>query len=219
MLLCACASVAPVGDHLSSARSALSTAPVCCASLEEAPAAELPPTQSAIAMDATRPVIELDGSKSYFLLYRLPPYAAPYSVSVTSIAQDMAASYAGLGSLGTASTIRERAVLVPRVLMFDAAFKTTRVFDDQSLRARGDNLELTIFVNPDNAHERYMLIHGANRTKSTESSYATVTSMPIYSGGVVGTFVYGQEARSRLHDAPTGTIQLKIDPPAATQRR
>lgn len=219
MLLGACAATAPATDELNATRSALAAASVCCATLEAAPVAELPAAQADIAMDATRPVMEFNGSKSYFVLYRLPAYAAPYSVIVTSLARDMSASYAGLGGLGTAATIRERGVLVPRVMMLDAGFEATRVFDDQSLRARGDNLELTIFVNPDNGDERFLLIHGANRARSSESTYATVTAMPIYSGGVAGTFIYGQEARSRLHDAPTGTIQLRIDPPAGPPRR
>jgi hypothetical protein len=217
-LVAACASPVTATDELASARSALAATRTCCSSLAEAPTAELPAPEASVPMDKTRPVLEFDGSKSYFVLYRLPKYAAPYSIRVESIAQEMAPTFAGIGTLNVTST-RERAVFVPRVRLLDATFDATRIFDDQALRTRGDNLELTIFVNARNAGERYIVIYGASRSGSTESSYADVTSTPLYAGGVVGTVVFGQEAHSRLNYSPIGKINLLVDRPVPLPQR
>jgi hypothetical protein len=217
-LVAACASPVAATDELASARATLAATHTCCKSLAEAPAAELPALEASVPIDDTRPVLEFDGSKSYFVLYRLPAYAAPYSIRVESIAQEMAPNFARIGTLNMTST-RERVVFVPRVRLLDATFDVARVFDDQALRTRGENLELTIFVNAKNTDERYILIYGANRSGSTESSYANVTSTPVYSGGVVGTVVFGQEAHSRLHYSPVGKIHLWIGQPASSPQR
>jgi hypothetical protein len=202
LLMAGCAS-APTGQKLQAdGQAALDAAPLCCADrgLAAAQRGALPLAPTSVEIDGHAQAHDFGGNKAFFVLYELPAYREPYAIKVTSRPKG------GLADV---------AILVPRVAMYDADFKLTRYFDDKTLRNRGNDLERTVFINPDDARERYIAIHGSNLSASIERAYSLVTVTPVMAGPVMFNMYGGQDGKSVLRSAPTGTVQIEVQGPAA----
>lgn len=175
----------------------LAQATLCCETLATATRSALPvATEPAtVVIDKTRQAFNFGGSKAFFVLYELPKFANTYSVVVTSNPQ---------------GPLSDVALLVPRVALYDTDFKITRFFDEKTLRNRGNALERTVFFNPSNAQERYMAIFGSDLSSSIERAYSMVTVTPIIAGPIVFNLVGGQDGKSVLRSAPTGSLKLEV---------
>jgi len=196
-LLTACASPAPNGRQvLAEGQAALDTAPLCCGrELAQAKRVALPLAPVQVEIDAHAQAHDFGGNKAFFVMYELPPYTQPYSIKLTSRPKGFA---------------DDVAILVPRIAIFDAKFQPTRYFDEKTLRNRGNDLERTVFINPTDAGERYLAIHGSNLSASIERAYSMVTVTPIMAGPVMFNMYGGQDGKSVLRSAPTGTVQLEV---------
>lgn len=152
----------------------------------------LPAGPADVAIDERAQVYSFDDAKAYFVVLELPAFSVPYSVGITSVA--------------TAGTT-DQSVLVPRVALFDAEFKRTRLFGSDDLRHRGSNLERTVFINAADARERYIVIYGSE-LPTIERSYSGVTNTPVVVGAGVLNLVGGQEAKLSVRSSPIGTLRL-----------
>jgi hypothetical protein len=192
--LVACAT-APAGrERVAEARRTLAAAPVCCTTLAEAKRQPLPLEAVRIDIGGASPAFVFDAVKSHFALFELPTFAGPYSVTIRShpvVAGDGATLF------------------VPRVALYDAAFRPTRSFDEHSLRNRGQALERTVFVNPRDATERFLAIYGADVTSSTGHAYSTVSQMLLPIGPGLLVLYQGQDHTSTITAAPVGTIEIE----------
>jgi hypothetical protein len=196
-LLAGCATVPSGQKLLADGQAALDAAPLCCSDrgLASAQRSALPLVPASIEIDGHAQAHDFGGNKAFFAMYELPAYSTPYAIKLTSRPKG------GLADV---------AILVPRVALYDADFKLTRYFDDKTLRNRGNDLERTVFINPGDARERYIAIHGSNLSASIERAYSMVTVTPVVAGPVIFNMYGGQDGKSVLRSAPTGTVQLEV---------
>jgi Maltose operon periplasmic protein precursor (MalM) len=192
-LLAACAGGPGAEQKVAQAKAALQSAAPCCTSLAQALRTPLPAAQTEVPVDERSQVYGFDDAKAYFVLLELPAFARQYSIDITSVAS---------------GSMQDQSVLVPRVALFDAGFKRTRLFDEKDLRRRGSNLERTVFINSADGQERYLAIYGAE-LPTLERSVANVTSTPVVAGTGVFNFVSGQDAKLSVRSSPTGMLRLQ----------
>ena len=90
------------------------------------------------------------------------------------------------------------------------AFKPTRFFDEKTLRNRGNTLERTIFINPQNSSEKYLVVSGANLVADIETSYSLVTYTPIVAGPFIVNMAGGLDGKKKLRTSPTGQLEVEV---------
>jgi len=195
VILAGCASVPSGAQKVADGKKQLDVAAICCTGLDQAQRRALPVESETLVIDGTRQAIDLGSGKTFFALYELPQFASTYSIVVTSI---------------PTGPLSDMALLVPRVALYDSSFVVTRQFDEKTLRNRGNQLERTIFINPQNAAERYLVISAADLSSSIETPYSMVTSTPIVAGPVVFNLVSGQDGKTTLRASPVGQILIEV---------
>ena len=201
LFLAGCA-VVPTGlERVAQGKKQLDDAKVCCATLAEARKLALPLDRSTLIIDNTLQAFDFGAGKAFFVIYELPVFERTYSVSISSV---------------PGGPLTDMALFVPRVALYDGSFRRTRFFDEKTLRNRGTTLERTIFINPHNSDEKYLVVSGSDLSSSIETSYSTVTYTPIVAGPVVFNLVGGQDGKAQLRTSPTG--QLEIEVGGLTQR-
>ena len=194
-LLAACATV-PAGIHLvAQSKRELDESSVCCMTLAEAKRTRLPIEKTQVVLDKTAQVFDFGGTKAFFVLYELPAYSKPYSIQITSV---------------PSGGLNDTALLIPRITIYDDDFKPTRFFDEKTLRNRGNTLERTVFINPQNIHERSIAIFGSDLSASIERTYSMVTVTPIVAGPLIFNMYGGHDGKSTLRSSPTGILQLEV---------
>ncbi|MEK8087714.1 hypothetical protein WNB94_14975 [Aquabacterium sp. A3] len=161
-----------------------------------APTRSLPTEATKFLMNETAEVFLQDGEKAYGVLFELPEFAKTYSVTLTSITQGMQT---------------ERMVFAPRVKMMNSRFEVTRSFHESDLRTRGGNPERTIYINPANAGERYMLIHGSGLRGSYSKKIPVQTSQAIHTGFGVVYWADGADVVATTRSSPYGEIEVQVD--------
>ena len=188
---------------LATSRQELQDAPVCCGSLATARRLQLPVEPVEVVIDHTAQAFDFDGGKAFFVLYELPPFRDAYSIVLTSLAE---------------GTVEDSAVFMPRVATDDADFRRVRLFDEKTLRSRGNNLERTVFVNPADRAERYLVIYGSGSSATVRRAYSMNTMTPIVAGPAIFYLHGGKDGTSVLRSSPGGKLQLEVrglKPPSA----
>lgn len=194
--IAALASCATTGTQVASdGRLALDKAALCCKTLHDANALPLPADKQSLRIDETKQAYTFNGSKSFFMLYRLPEFSGTYSVTLTS---------------SPGGTTEDAAILLPRVTTYDAAFNAIRHFDERTLRSRGSAMERTVFINASNAGERYIAIHAADLSAPIERTVSVQTVQQFYVGTGFVMFHNGQDVKAALRPAPVGSIEIEV---------
>lgn len=176
-------------------RDDLAAAPVCCAHLSTVTVGDLPREKIKVTVDEKRQAFEFDGTKAFFVAYRLPDFSDTYAIVI---------------STENAGTALNTAMFMPRVALYDADWKRTRVFDETTLRPRGTgSLERTVFINPPNADERYLVVYGSNRSDVKELAMSAVTSQPITVGAATIYWQSGADTKVLQHSAPVGDFIIE----------
>jgi hypothetical protein len=110
-------------------------------------------------------------------LFALPQFAEPYAVRVAAAVE---------GSYGFSA---KPVVVSPRVTLLDEHFAVTRSFGASDLTRRGEQLSIDVFLNPENATERYLLLHvepeRIGQVETRTNVGATVTPVVIGTGVVM----------------------------------
>lgn len=153
-------------------------------------------------MDGTRPVFRVGEGKSYVLAFELPRYDKPYSITVSSLTQ---------------GAITDSWLFVPRVTLMDERSAVTRTFPEDSLRTRGRAVERTVFINPSNAAERYLLVHAAPLTSAYVRDVQMVVTQTYSSGPMITQWTSGADVKATTRSAPIGEVEVSIEglaPPA-----
>lgn len=173
----------------------LEAAPVCCKTLATANATKLPVGITTVTIDKTAQVFDFGGNKAFFKLYELPPFTKTYSMVITSTPN---------------GNVADLALFLPRVTFYDAQFQPTRHFDEKTLRNRGNSVERTVFINRQNAAEKFVAIYGSDLSSSIERAYSTVTVTPVMAGPYMFNMYGGQDGKSTIRSAPTGSVDLEV---------
>lgn len=194
-LLCLAGCATPGRDLLAEAVRALAATPVCCSSLATARRVPLPVEAADLVIDQTSQAFDFGGNKAFFALYELPGYQQSYSILLTSM---------------PTGTLQDIALLIPRVATYDEQFKVVRFFDEKTLRNRGNSLERTVFINPQDRHERYIAVYGSDLSASLERAYSIVTVTPVMVGGATFNFYSGADGKSTLRSSPAGRLKIEV---------
>lgn len=201
--LAACVATTPSGPSgaliAAQAWAALKARSECCYAYFQLPRLPLPQgsTPSAYDIDRRRESFRFEEDKAFVLMFELPAFTTPYAVH--------------LASVPIGSTL-DAAIFVPKVVMLDASFQATREFSEKTLRNRNGQLERTIFINPVNATERYLLIYGSNQASTVIRDIPRVSANNTMFGPLPFTFSAGADVKAKLTTSPTGKIQLLVEP-------
>lgn len=199
LLLPACAGPTSL-ERVTASQTRLDNAPDCCSTLADAKRQPLPRDATTINFNEQSQATRFHGRKAFFAIFELPHFEREYSINITSHAEGMKG-----GRMASEVTI-----LVPRVALYDAYFKETRLFSDESLRNRGSNLERTVFINPSNRNERYLVIYGSDLTASIERSVSEVNTINIsIAPGIYAPIHTGHDGKMTIRSSPTGAVTLE----------
>jgi len=182
------------GQLATQGRGDLSAVPVCCASLETVNVLDLPREKEIVRIDNKRQAFVFDGTKSFFVAYRLPAFEKAYAIVLSSTPDGVQTNLS---------------MFMPRVALYDKAWQRTRLFTEADLRSRGSSMERTVFVNTANAGERYLVIYGADSTTVKEHSTTVMSTTPVFAGPVVFYYHDGRDAKALVHTSPIGNVVLE----------
>lgn len=179
-------------------RAVLDSRAASAASIDQLPRKPLPLKPTVLAFgEEHADVFTLDGQKSYVAVLELPAFQRTYSVTVTSNPQGSAL---------------DTWVFTPRITMLDEHFKTTRTFTEESLRSRGSALERTVFFNPGNSRDRYLVIHGGALKAAYQRDVQVISTQQLSNG--MGGFVNwssGADAKGMVRPSPVGKVEVTVD--------
>lgn len=193
--LCGCA--APSGEQIvSRSQALLDERSVSTSSVEQLTRKPLPLKPADISLDEQAEVFDIGGQKSYVAVFELPSFQRPYSVTLSSNPD------------GPPLDIR---IFVPRVTVLDDQFKVTRSFTEDGLRSRGRSLERTVFFNPGNSRDRYLLIHSGLLRAAYQRDVQLLTNQTISAGAVTMNWADGQDAKGMVRPSPVGKVELTVD--------
>jgi len=193
--LTACSTLTPQ-QLASKAEADMAARTPCCKDWRSAPVRPLPLEPTKFKMNETADVFLQDGERVYGVLLQLPAFASTYGITLSSKTQ------------GTQS---EQMVFAPRVKMMNERFEVTRSFDESDLRTRGGNPERTVYVNPPNANERFMLIHGSGLKSSYTKQVPIQTTQTISTGYGVMYWNSGADIHATIRSSPYGEIEIQTD--------
>jgi hypothetical protein len=140
------------------------------------------------------PAFNFASGKSFFLALALPPRVGRICLTVVSRA------------VGTD-------LFAPEVLLLDDRFEVRRAFPFTGLEFSGDSYRRAIFINEENAGERFVLIYTSPRAASASQETLRVQQIPVV---VVGPgFMYagnfgGQESKVKLKHALGGVVEVTL---------
>lgn len=180
-------------------RESLDQARICCQTLAQLPFVPLTPGKpKSIKLDATSLAFDFDGAKSFFFAARLPPYAGPLLLAIESH--------------GTVvpKNPEMTSVFRPDVMFLDTSFQVTRrVSPDTFRRSRGADLRGTVFINPENAADTYVVVFTDPRGAAEGGTVKGFTAHTFSLGGAPIT-LDGSEHAVPLSFSATGRLTLDL---------
>lgn len=167
-----------------------------------APRQTLPAKQQGFDIDEKMPTHDFGHGPQPYLLIELPPFQAPYEVRVRNEIKET-----------EASSLKRLTRLVPHVQTLRSDFALARNYPSTKLRERNGSQELTVFVNPQNQDERFILVYGDLKTHTTELLRSE--SKMVFVG--TGFFMDGADNRQVIHPFDKGSVLVEVKnltPPA-----
>lgn len=166
----------------------------CCKQYAEFVKTALPTTLTELVLDEKSPTFDFGKGLQSYLLIQLPSYAQPYSFSVTNLPQKP----------GFFNSTNYTQVSL-RVETFDADFASKRVYKHDSMKKRGIGYDKTVFINPQNQTERYVLIYGDTSAASEE---VTISKTDVVFVGT-GFFIGGEDKKIFLAANDKGVLKIE----------
>ncbi len=180
----------PAQDAAPSAPAAAS----CCQQLKTLARLPLPLERTELKLDEKSPVHNFGQGAQEFLLLELPAYKKTYAVSITNVPQGRSAFNRG-----------ELTHLAMRIETLDADFSPVRVYTHTGMKKRGNGYDKTVFINPSNQNERYLLVYGA---LNVEPELLTVSRTDVVFVGT-GYYIGGTDAALTLRAASSGLLVVE----------
>lgn len=147
----------------------------CCNYLEGLIKTKLPIDKFEFKLDESTPVWDFGNGPQAYLLLELPAYSKPYHFSLSNNPQAP-----GFFNKENFSQI------AMRIETFDSNYVSKRLYKNENLSKRGLGFEKTVFINPNNDLEKYVLIYGDLKappeTKTISEKAMTATSAGISIG-------------------------------------
>lgn len=201
MVGCANTPIKSAQQQLTELRQHLQQSPSVQSSLSQIAAQPLPTKKKIFHINEKLPVYRFEQGAVYVLKLELPTYQAPYQIVLT----------------GTGNIARDGNLLMfaPVVYLLDAQHQVVRHISSQDLVRRGTgSLERTVFINPKNAQERYLVIAGELGDVSYDRTVASINNGSTYVAGVGGvSWSTGTESTNKVFYAPIGTVSIQTITP------
>lgn len=202
LFISGCASTAlkkGAADSIAQTRHDLKQAQKVYANFSGLPFALLPSKKTNIEFNNSLPVYRLDQHNTYVKGFQLPAFIQPYRIIIKGSGRGFAD-----GNV---------AMFAPVIYTLDAHYQVLRVFKADDLVRRGaTTLERTVFINPSNRAEQYLLIFGETGDLSFESSTASITTAIVPAGPVIVPWHSASQNTSRIYYAPTGRVEIEAIP-------
>lgn len=176
------------------AASSVQGAAPCCQQLKVLTRLPLPLEKTELRLDENSPAHNFGQGTQAFLLLELPAYQKTYSINITS-----------LPWASTAFNRTELTHLAMRIETLDADFSPLRVYPHTGMKRRGNGYDKTIFINPSNQSERYLLIYGA---LNVEPERVTVSKTDVVFVGT-GFYIGGADHALTLKAASSGALLVE----------
>jgi hypothetical protein len=136
-------------------------------------------------------LVTADGISLPAVLVELPPFAEPYVVNIRSL-------------LG-------KTVLAPRVDVLDATKTQRRSLGLADTKSRGDSLSIDVFINQDNADERYLVLYPDPTALGSGESRSSMGLQTAYIG--TGYWTSGTESKQLVNYVDAGTLVVTLKGP------
>ncbi|MBM0107380.1 hypothetical protein JM946_21790 [Steroidobacter sp. S1-65] len=133
-------------------------------------------------------LVTSDGINLPAVLVELPPFVEPYVVNIQSL----------LG--GT--------VLAPRVDALDAAKAHRRSLGLADVKSRGDSLSIDVFMNQENAEERYLVLYPDPEALGRGESRSSMGMQTTYIA--TGYWMSGTESKQLVNYVDAGTLIVTL---------
>ena len=141
--------LAPLAQTANPAPTSHIAGAACCKQYTELVKTPLPDKLTEIKLDETFPKYDFGNGLQTYLFLELPEYKKPYHVNLNNIPQAP-----GFFNKTAYSQI------AMRVETFDSALNSKRIYKHTSMKKRGLGFDKTVFINPSNESEKYLLIYG-----------------------------------------------------------
>ena len=166
----------------------------CCQQLKPFARLALPLEKAELKLDENSPVHDFGQGRQAFALIELPAYKQAYAVNISTLAQ-------APGAFSNSDHTR----LALRIETLDAEFSPLRVYPHTGMKKRGLGYEKTVFVNPSNQNERYLLVYGA---LNVEPELVTESRTDVIFVGT-GFFIGGIDKPLTLRAASNGVLLVE----------
>lgn len=165
--------------------------PPCCKQLNNLAKLALPPTLAELVIDEKSPTFDFGKGLQSYLLLQLPEYMRPYSFSILNLPQKP-------GFFNSTNYTQ----MALRIETFDADFLSKRIYKYDGMKKRGIGYDKTVFINPQNQTERYVLIYGDT---SAASEQVTISKTDVVFVGT-GFYVGGEDKKIVLSANDKGVL-------------
>lgn len=169
--------------------------PSCCKQLNQLAKLALPPTLAEMVIDEKSPMFDFGKGLQSYLLLQLPAYTQPYSFSVLNLPQKP-------GFFNSTNYTQ----MALRIETFDANFVSKRIYKHDGMKKRGIGYDKTVFINPQNQTERYVLIYGDT---SVASEQVTISKTDVVFVGT-GFYMGGEDKKIILTASDKGVLNIEV---------
>jgi hypothetical protein len=136
-------------------------------------------------------LVTADGINLPAVLVELPPFTESYVVNIQSL-------------LG-------KTVLAPRVDVLDATKTQRRSLGIAETKSRGDSLSIDVFINQENADERYLVLYPDPTALGRGESRSSMGMQTAYIG--TGYWMSGTESKQLVNYVDAGTLVVALKGP------
>lgn len=185
--------------------------PLCCRGFEEFRYEPLSlPDEKSFRIDEESGAFAFETGKSYFRAFELPPFTAPYSITVKSYL---------LGD-----SIKNAYIFRPAVMFLDSRHEMTRLLETGAFAYAKPSLFETsglrmmytgeIPVSAENAGDRYMIILTTDRLRAETAIHTSRIFIPFIFPGIVGVLPTGAKETNYVPHAPVGKLRIIVHLPS-----
>lgn len=167
----------------------------CCKLIGASQKLALPVKRKEISIDEASLAFDFGDGAQPFVLIELARFTKPYSINIADLPQR---------SGNSAS--QNYTQLALHVQTLDESFSPKRSYAYTSMKKRGLGYEKTVFINSQNAEERYLLVRGVMNVPPSEM---TISSQDIVFVGT-GFFLGGQDKKLYLQSASKGVVAVEV---------
>lgn len=166
----------------------------CCKHFSGFTKTALPVEKTAFNLDDKSPVHDFGQGVQPYLLIELPQFTTTYSISIADLPQ----------TPGVFNK-NNHTQLALQIQTLDADFAPKREYGYANMKKRGLGYEKTVFINPPNSTEKYVLVRGILNVSPQE---ITVSKTDMVFVGT-GFFIGGTDAKLTVQPTSMGVVMVE----------